>query len=49
MKDDIKELLRNSALKTDILLIAFSLIEDEEYSKEDTINDLINLVTKHDL
>ncbi|MCM3411258.1 hypothetical protein [Metabacillus litoralis] len=49
MKDDIKELLRNSSLKTDILLIAFSLIEDQEYSQEDTINDLINLISKHDL
>lgn len=46
---NIYELLRQSELKTDILRIAFNLQNDEDYSKEEASQELLNLLYKHNL
>jgi len=46
---NIEELLFQSALRTDILKVAFNLMTDPGYTKEDVIEDLLKLLPKHDL
>ncbi|MGY3717019.1 hypothetical protein ACWE42_16015 [Sutcliffiella cohnii] len=47
--DNIDDLLLQSSIKTDILVIALSLIEDLNYSKQDAVNALLSIIEKHDL
>ncbi|MGQ4668603.1 hypothetical protein ACUIJN_22755 [Metabacillus halosaccharovorans] len=46
---DIKEMLRVSEIRTDILTIAFWLIDDPKYSKEDAAEALVKFLEKHEL
>ncbi|MCM3651289.1 hypothetical protein [Metabacillus litoralis] len=46
---NITELLRQSELRTAILTIAHDLTSDENYSKEDAVNDLLKFLEKHQL
>ncbi|MBO1515681.1 hypothetical protein [Metabacillus bambusae] len=46
---NINELLRNSEIRTAILTIANDLISDENYSKEEAAEELLELLYKHNL
>lgn len=45
----IRDMLDNAQMKSDILMIAFNLEEDDLYTKQDAIQDLLKLIEKFDL
>lgn len=46
---DIDTLLFRSHIKKDVLQIAFNLKEDDTYTTQDAIEDLLKIVEMHDL
>lgn len=46
---NIIDLLQKSELRTDILTMAHNLSSDENYSKEDAVNDLLKFLEKHQI
>ena len=49
LQQTIQEMLHKSEMATDILTIAFALQEEENYTKEDAIKELMGFLEKHDL
>lgn len=45
----IRDMLDKSEMKTEILLIAFALEDDELYTKQEAIKELLKLIEKYDL
>ncbi|GKU82696.1 hypothetical protein [Niallia sp. NCCP-28] len=44
---DIQEMLYKADIKTDILSIAYNLLADEKYSKQDAGKELVEFLNKH--
>lgn len=46
---NIAEQLQKSELKTEILRIALNLKDDERYTKQDAVVDLLQVIEQHNL
>lgn len=46
---NISELLHRSELRMDILRIANDLHDDDQYSKDEAVKDLLKFLEKHNL
>ena len=48
--DSIDEMLLKSSIKTEILQIAYNLqVDNEHYTIQSAINDLLKIIDRHDL
>ena len=46
-EQDIQEMLHKSEMKTDLLSIAYNLLADEKYSKQEASKELVEFLDKH--
>ena len=44
---EIQEMLHKAEIKTDILSIAYNLLTDEKYSKQEASKELVEFLDKH--